>query len=174
MTETKRVNKKPLKLKALEKQFKEDTKYHTHIIDPESQQCIKYKIKFPEKDVDALIEELYKHILEAEKAGVEALNNDLAIIDYAMYLIVKHFTHFKDEIGDDFATNVAAHNLLYQSGIYELCHEELFDQNEVFDVLDKINKISNKAIVDEKLTKDVREEVKELVENKEILSDNNG
>lgn len=174
MTETKRVNKKTLKLSSLEKQFKEDTKLHTYMINPETKECIKYYTKFSEEKIDALIEELYKHSLYAQENDLDVLNNDLSFIDYAMYLVVKHFTHFKDEIGSDFATNIAAHNLLYQSGIYELCHEQLFDQNEVYRVLEKINKISEKTMIDEKLTNKTREQLKKLVTNEEILGKTNG
>lgn len=160
---------KQIKLSTLDSKNKQNNKMSAYMYDTETGHTIKYYEVFPEKKIDALIEDLYKTMTYVEENKIPFPANDTELMNYVLYLTVKHFTHLKDDIGDKFEDNLKAMEILYDTRLYQLCHEALFNPEQVNLVLDKVTKA---ALLSDKIKdteKQARNEIEEKVVNTEIL-----
>lgn len=161
--------KRQIKLSTLEKQFNDTQKMHTHLINKETGEYVKYNLRFDKQEVEKLISELNEHLLYSQENNIDYFKNDDEFLKYAFYLIIKHFSHFKDEISDKFEDNIKAMNKLLSTGLFEKFYKEVFDMNEVWEVIDKINEIMQLSLKITELENEKRQEILKQVENKEII-----
>lgn len=160
--------KSPIKFKELQKEYSKLNIMSTYQID-DTNKVIKFYQRFDEQKKQDLIKELYEDIKYVTDNKIDFFTNDEELLKYELFLIIKHFSHFKDEIGDSFEEKIEALSVLISIGLYDLFFEEIFDSSEVYDVLEKVERtaeLSVKALEEQtEIIKDARSKVK----NKEIL-----
>ena len=137
----------PLKLKDVIAQTKKLDVMSTYTYDEANKKVIKYNEVFDKTKVEKLILELFEDMQYAIKGGYNYFETDEQLIKYELLLIIKHFSHFKDEIGDSFEDKISALEALMRIGLYDLFFEEIFDKDQVVDVIDHINKVAEKAMM---------------------------
>lgn len=155
------TRKSPIKFKELQKEYSKLNIMSTYEIE-DTNKVIKFYQRFDEAKVEELIKELYQDIQYVTDNNIDFFTNDEEFMKYELFLIIKHFSHFKDEIGDSFEEKIEALSVLISIGLYDLFFEEIFDSSEVFDVLHKVERTAELAIrtLDEqsKIIKDAQEQ----------------
>lgn len=136
----------PLKLKDILSESKKVDIMSTYEIDPQTKKTIKYNEYFSKTQVEKLILELFNDMKYAVENGYEFFESEEQLIKYELLLIIKHFSHFKDEIGETFEEKIMAMEALMKIGLYDLFFDEIFDQNQVADVIYRVNVVAEKAI----------------------------
>ena len=136
-----RPRQKTVSFKSLEKQVKKLNTYSTYVVNEETNEVIKYYEEFGEAKIDELLMELKEHIDYDQQREEENrfFINDQKVYECIHYLCCKHFTHFKDEIGTQFETNIQAMVFMHDKGYLSLLHNEIFNPAEVFKVYDRFN-----------------------------------
>lgn len=137
----------PLKLKDVIAQTKKLDVMSTYTYDEENKKVIKYNEVFDKTQVEKLIIELFEDMKYAVNNDYNYFENDEQLIKYELLLVIKYFSHFKDEIGDSFEDKISALEALMRTGIYDLFFEEIFDKDQVVNVIDHINNVAEKAII---------------------------
>ena len=136
----------PLKLSDILSESKKVDIMSTYEIDPQTKKTIKYYEYFSKTQVEKLILELFNDMQYALANGYEFFKSEEQLIKYELLLIIKHFSHFKDEIGETFEEKIMAMEALMKIGLYDLFFDEIFDQNQVADVVHRVNVVAEKAI----------------------------
>jgi len=160
--------KSPIKLSELKKEYSKLNVMSTYKIE-DTDKIVKFYQRFDVKKIEELIKELYQDISYAKEKDIDFFNNDEEFIKYELFLIIKHFSHFKDEIGETFEEKIEAFNVLISTGLYDLFFDEIFEPSEVYEVLNKVGQVTENAmkLADEEIN--ARKEAQKLVKNKEIL-----
>lgn len=136
----------PIRLAELIEETQKFDVMSTFIIDEESNKVVKYNKYFDNKQVEKLVIEFYEDMQYAVNKEYDFFNNEEQFIKYELLLVVKHFSHFKDEIGDSFEAKIQALEALMRLGLFDVFFDEIFDEHQVFSVLEKISKVAEKAI----------------------------
>lgn len=135
----KKPRQKKLSLKAIQAQEAELNKLSTYIVNADDNTVIKYYKKFDQKKIQNLLEEAYEKLMYVEQNDIEFFKTDEEFISYLNFLVISHFTHLGDEIGDTFEEHMAAMNALISLGYYKLILEDILDPNETVGVLQLMN-----------------------------------
>lgn len=136
----------PLKLKDILSESKKVDIMSTYEIDPVTKKTVKYYEYFDKTKVEKLILELFNDMQYALENDYEFFNSEEQLIKYELLLIIKHFSHFKDEIGETFEEKIMAMEALMKIGLYDIFFDEVFDQNQVADVIHRVNIVAEKAV----------------------------
>lgn len=144
MTEKK---EKQLKLKDIQSKSKELTKREKFYLDKEKQQFIYYYPKFSKKKTFELFVDLKETIDHVGKNNLTFPSNDLEIIQYTQFLIIKHFTSLQTELKNkSYEVHVETMYKLMETGLFAKFIDEMFDKSEVYDLLDELDKISEVGV----------------------------
>lgn len=136
----------PIKLKDVITEARKLDVMSTYEIDSETKKTIKYYKVFDKSKVEQLTLELFEDMQYAIANEQNFFQSDDQLIKYELLLIVKHFTHFKDEIGETFEDKISAMEALMRTGLFDLIFEEILDKDQVVDVIDQINKVAERAM----------------------------
>ena len=137
----------PIKLSTVVADFKKVGKQSTYVLNEEKGEIIKYNEKFDRNLVEKLTLELFNDMQEAISKGYSYFENDEQLIKYELLLIIKYFSHFKDEIGETFEEKMTALEALSAIGLYDLFFDEIFDKDEVAEVVSRVNLVAEKAMI---------------------------
>lgn len=136
----------PIKLKDVIAESNKLDVMSTYVIDSETKKTIKYNKVFDKAKVEKLILELFEDMQYVIKNNYKFFESDDQLIKYELLLIIKYFTHFKDEIGVTFEEKISAMEALMRTGLFDLIFEEVFDKDQVVDIIDQINKVAERAM----------------------------
>ena len=139
--------KKTLKLSKVVEGKKKINEFSEYIWNEEENEIIKYNKVFDRAIIEELTLELFNDMQEAINKKFAYFENDDQLFKYELLLIIKHFTHFKDEIGDTFEEKITALEALMSVGLFDLFYEEVFSKDEVARVINKVNEVAEKAMV---------------------------
>ncbi len=137
----------PIKLRELIEETQKLDVMSTFIIDEENNRVVKFNKYFDATQVEKLVLEFFEDMQYAVQNKYDFFNNEEQFIKYELLLVIKYFSHFKDEIGNTFEEKIQAMEALMRLGLYDVFFDEIFDQNQVLFVIDKINNVAEKAIV---------------------------
>jgi len=129
---------KPLSLKDIEKQFKRVNTYETYSLNDEANSVIKFNPQFDSKVIEDLKNELFDKVKFSQENNLGFLVNDHEFFNYMYFLIIKHFTHFKDIISDDLETQIIQMEKMVSIGLFELIIKDVIPQEEVQKVFDMV------------------------------------
>lgn len=150
--------KKTLKLKKVIEEKGKINEMSEHVWNAEQNEIIKYNKKFDKSIIEKLTLELFNDMQDAINKKFVYFENEEQLLRYQLILIIKHFSHFKDEIGEAFEDKITALDALESIGLFDLFFEELFDVNEVAIVINKINLVAEKAMVAMEMIEKARQE----------------
>lgn len=136
----------PIKLKDVIAESNKLDVMSTYVVDSETKKIIKYNKVFDKTKVEKLILELFEDMQYVIQNNYKFFESDDQLIKYELLLIIKYFTHFKDEIGVTFEEKISAMEALMRTGLFDLIFEEVFDKDKVVDVIDQINKVAERAM----------------------------
>lgn len=136
----------PIKLKEILTESKKVDVMSTFIVDPETKKTVKFNKYFDRTKVEELIKELFTDMMYAVENEYNYFENEEQLIKYELLLVIKYFTHFKDEIGETFEEKILAMEALMKLGLYDLFFDEIFDQDQVADVIERVNLVAEKAV----------------------------
>ena len=136
----------PIKLKDVIADSNKLDVMSTYVIDSETKKTIKYNKIFDKAKVEKLILELFEDMQYVIENKYKFFESDDQLIKYELLLIVKYFTHFKDEIGETFEEKISAMEALMRTGLFDLIFDEVFDKDQVVDVIEQINKVAERAM----------------------------
>ena len=139
--------KKTLKLSKVVEGKKKINEFSEYVWNEEENEIIKYNKVFDRATIEELTLELFNDMQEAINKKFAYFENDDQLFKYELLLIIKHFTHFKDEIGDTFEEKITALEALMSVGLFDLFYEEVFSKDEVARVINKVNEVAEKAMV---------------------------
>ena len=159
------VNQSPITLSEVLSETQKYDVMFTHVLNAEENRVIKYNKYFDAEKIQELILELFEDMQYAVENDIPFFENEEQLIKYEMLLIIKYFSHFKEEIGNNFEEKIVALHALFKTGLFDLFFEELFLENEVVNVMERVNQTAERAVF---IEKEVKEQL-EKVENKEIL-----
>lgn len=137
----------PIKLKEVLSESKKVDVMSTFIVDPEINKTVQYNKYFNRTQVEELVKELFADMQYAIKNEYEFFENEEQLIKYELLLIIKYFSHFKNEIGETFEDKIMAMEALMKIGLFDLFFDEIFDQNQVADVIERVNMVAEKAVI---------------------------
>lgn len=146
----------PITLLSAKNKAKELDVLEPFLTNDETQEGILYNKKFSKTKIDLLIQEFLKDIQSTVEQENEFFKEDSNVTKYIMTLIIKHFSHFKEEIGVNFEDKIAANVVLYDLGLFDLFFDEIFNKDEV----DKVMKQVEDSII--KVTGYVKQELDAL------------
>lgn len=136
----------PLKLKDVLANSKKVDVMSSFVVDPENNKIVKYNKYFDKSKVEELVKELFTDMQYAIENKYEFFVNEEQLIKYELLLIIKYFSHFKNEIGDSFEEKIGAMEALMKTGLYDLFFDEIFDIDQVADVIERVNLVAEKAV----------------------------
>ena len=136
----------PIKLKEILTESKKVDVMSTFIVDPETKKTVKFNKYFDRTKVEELIKELFADMMYAVENEYNYFETEEQLIKYELLLVIKYFTHFKDEIGETFEEKILAMEALMKLGLYDLFFDEIFDQDQVADVIERVNLVAEKAV----------------------------
>lgn len=147
------TNVSPIKLKNLVEQNKKMDVMDFFETNAETKEGIKYYKTFKKEKVDELLKELLEDIQYTVEQEIELFNDDDKFQSHVLLLIIKHFSHFKSEIGISLQDKKQAFDALYNMGYFGLFFSEIFSTEEVTKVFKSIDESFNKLtdIVNEEL-----------------------
>lgn len=166
----KRQNKKQLSLTAMKDTYRDINRYKEHVWDAETKTVIKYHERFDKNKIEELLVELYQDIEHAENENYKFFHKDENMMKYTSLLIIKHFTHFRKSIPDDFDKKLQYMKEMIGMGLVELMFDELFLEEEVQKVFEKIVET---AALAERVTQEMvktQEKLDDFLANSENLS----
>lgn len=137
------TNKKTtqFKLKDIQAKAKELTKVSKFYLDKEETMFINYYPKFSKKKVHDVFVEISDSIKILEELELNFPSNDLELIQYIQFLIIKHFTSLKSELdGKSIEVHIETMIKLLETGLFERFFDEMFDMAEVNDLLEDLDK----------------------------------
>lgn len=91
---------------------------------------------FPEGKIKELTEELTLVITQAGDEGIEL--NDDQFQNHVLFLCIKHFTHLKKELANDYQTQVLQMEQLVDAGIFRIIVDDIFMPKELQKVMNYI------------------------------------
>lgn len=155
-----------LKLKHIESKVKELAKRDKFYIDKEKTQFIYYYPKFSKTKVQELFVDLNESIEYVAKNDLPFPANDLEVMQYTQFLIIKHFTSLKAELQNkSYEVHIETMYKLIETGLFERFMNEMFDLAEVYDLLDELDKLAQVGLELVNLEKAQQEELKEKLQS---------
>ena len=154
------TNKKAtqFKLKDVQARAKELEKREKYYLDKEKTQFIYYYPKFNKKKVHELFVDLTETIQYVNKNGIPFPSNDLELIQYTQFLIIKHFTSLHGELKNkSFDVHIETMTKLLETGLFDKFIQDMFDQAEIFELLDNLNTMTEMGLEFMKQEQDTRE-----------------
>lgn len=166
----KRQNKKQLSLTAMKSTYRDINRYKEHVWDAETNTIIKYYDEFDKNKIEELLVELYQDIEYAENENLSFFHDDANMMKYTSLLIIKHFTHLKKSIPEELDKKIQYMKEMIGIGLVELMFDELFLEEEVQQVFEKIVETATLA---ERVTQEMsrsQEKLDDFLANSENLS----
>lgn len=112
---------------------------------------------------DELIQELLETVNYCRTNKNNHLTNDYEIRHYALFLVIKHFTSFKNVLdGKDYDYHVMMSKHLYDIGLHDTIILEILDFEQVQSVLDQLELVESTA---KSLVKIIAEEEEKIKNN---------
>lgn len=140
------IKQSPIKLTEIIQESEKFDVMSTYPLDVEGNRVIKYNKYFNHKQIEKLIVELYEDMKYVIENKIEFFENEEQLLKYELLLIIKYFSHFKDEIGSSFEEKIHALEVLMKIGIFDLFYEEIFDDNQVLEVIERVNLVAERAV----------------------------
>lgn len=153
---------KELKLADLNEELKELERVETYVLDPITNTVIKYNPIFDQKKIDEILVELQEKIKYVQENNINFFKHDAELFQYIYFLIIKKFTHLKDEIADDFETQLAQMAALVRLGYLEKIIEDVFDPLQILRVTEKVMRLVGYAEQLQEETKKVEKAIKTI------------
>ncbi|MFJ7982431.1 hypothetical protein ACIQ1D_19395 [Lysinibacillus xylanilyticus] len=150
----------PIKLAEVIQESEKFDVMSTYQLDAENNRVIKYNKYFDHKKIEELVLELYEDMKYVVENEIEFFENDEQLLKYELLLIIKTFSHFKDEIGSSFDEKIHALEVLMKIGLYDLFFEEIFDENQVLEVIEQVNLVAERAIAIESALEKEKKKIK--------------
>lgn len=163
-----RPRQKLAKFSNLEKQVKKLNTLTPFVINSETNEIVKYNEEFDEIKIQDLLVELNTHIQYDQENNIGYFENNEKVINYINFLICKYFSHFYDEIGSQFETNIAAFKTLVRLGLFHKFHNDIFNPEQVAKVFDRFYERIELAAKVIELDPETQEKLTNL-QNKDIL-----
>lgn len=138
----------PIKISKILDEAKELDRVETYVINGVTNEVIKYNPVFDELKINEILKEIQEKIEYIEKNNINFPKDDDEFYKYVCFLMIKKFTHFSSEIADDLETQLAQMNALFRLGYFELIIGEIFNQDEIARV---INKVENLLVLADRL-----------------------
>lgn len=159
---------KQIKLSHIKSTHKEINKMESYLLDEEKQLIIKYYKIFPETKIHEMLTDLQETIAECKDKKIDYFNNDTDFMQFLHFMIIKHMTSLKDEIPNDFSTQVNVLNQIIDIGLFKRLFDEVLEGEEVLKVLDRVNDLGENM---NKINMALEKELAKLerLENNDIL-----
>lgn len=169
MAQKKQPKAKPIKLTDIKKQVKAMNTFKSYVVNSEKNEVINYYEKFDKLKVQELLTKLYERLAYVEKENLNFFKTEMEFMRYLQGLIVLKFTHLGEQVGDSFEEEVEAIDYLVSKGYFKLIMDDLFDGNEVVEVIETMKKFIETVALALEHEEKTRKEIEDKVENKFIL-----
>lgn len=100
---------------------------------------VKFYPVFPATKIQELLIDAQNIVRQAAEKDVEIDDNQFN--HHILFLCIKHFTHLKKSLSDDFDEQVVQFQQLVDAGVYEIIINEVFSEKEVTKVFDELAKL---------------------------------
>ncbi len=137
----------PISLASIQTELADIEREETYIVEVNGNinMVIKYNPVFDQNKINKIISEVGDKVRYAEENKINFLKTEYELVNYLYFMIVKNFTHFKDEIADDLETQIVQMDALVKLGYLELIIGEVFNPKEIYRVLDKVMQLAEYA-----------------------------
>ena len=110
------------------------------------------------------MKEAYSNLTLDEEIGFFG-DDDNRFMKYILFLVLKHFTHLKDQIPDALDEQLAFMDEVISIGLFERAFNEILPPDQVQKVLDKVTSFAELALRVQELEDQMKETVKESVQH---------
>lgn len=139
-------NTNPVGLSYIDQQEKDVNRKEKYFFNKEQEKFIYYYPSFGKNKCDEVIIELASTINFCKENNLNYLKNDADVLQYTHFLIIKHFSSLHDELNDKaFEVHVETLSKLYDTGMYDIFFNEIFDEDEVQKLIDQLISIEDLA-----------------------------
>lgn len=154
----------------INKMVKEVSEYSTYVIDESTNTVIKYNKVFDESEIENLVTELYEHIVDNSTREYNVFPNDYEFNKYVNFLIIKYFTHFKEQwVDNDLEDNILRMHQLAKLKLFKIFFDEIFEPDQVARVHDFINERVELKYAMEKQLLTIQSELVDKVTSPEFI-----
>lgn len=158
---------KPIGLSFIDQKVKNANKKEKFYLDENKENFIHYFPIFSKKKIDDLLTELMTTIQYCKSNNLEYLSNDAEILQYTNFLIIKYFTSLHTELKDkSFEIHIDTLEKLYDSEMYDLFLAEMFNDEQLTKVIDKLYEVNELANKYEKVLKEQKLILDNKIQNK--------
>jgi hypothetical protein len=156
---------KAIKLSDIQAKQKDIKKLTTYIYDEENNIVIRYNEKFNPATTEKLLKHAYESLVFAEENDIDFFKNDTAFLQYIYFLLIKFYSNLGKDLSDKLNEQIPQFASLVETGIFELFFSELFNMNEVLDVVDKMKSFAQ--VIDQiaQLDEHTRQQILSSVES---------
>ena len=161
-----------IKLKDIESQFNKTNKYSEHYLD--DGRVIKYYRIFSEKRLDNLMKEYVIVSASEDKIVKEFFADNENFFKYALFLGIKHFTHFRSEIPEDFEKQTVILEWFIDTGLFKTIFEDVFDPEQVEKIFKRVVDVVQIGEKIQKQDLEIKDKMAEAIdpENLKVLKNN--
>lgn len=159
---------KVLKMSDVDKKIKKLNELSTYTIDTKTGEAVKYYEVFDEKKIQELLAELNDHMQYDKEHTIGYFESDQKVIEYLNFLVIKHFSHFRDEIGTQFETNLAAFDKLVSLGLFHKFHTDIFNPEQIAKVFERFYERIELATKVIELPEETKQQLANM-QNKDII-----
>lgn len=131
---------------------------------------IKYYKEFNHNKINTLLEEAYENLELDKKEDLGFFTDDAVFINYVMWLVAVRFTSLSKDVPRNLTEQVGIMDEMVSTGLLETIHDFVLDQAEVFKVVEKINSLTKLAEDINKESKEIFEQLEDVIENPEIFN----
>jgi len=131
--------------------------------------AIKFYPEFSHDRIQDLLNELRTSLEYINKNEIEFAEE--MYIDYVFFLCIKHFTHLKSGISNEFDKQLVQMKELVATGVYKEIIEDVFSQKEIKKVLDSLGDIIGNTMFLNTVENKAKEKLEQLeLQNKDMLN----
>lgn len=103
-------------------------------------EVIKFYPVFPGSKIDEVIKEYQEDLIYAQSNDIESFGEDDGFtIEYILFLCIKHFTSLEKGFSQNLENKILQMKYLIDAGYYQQIIDEVFMQQEIRKVLDRIS-----------------------------------
>lgn len=136
--------KKPVGITFLNDLVKETNSRTKYYLDESKDNFIEYNKVFAKDTRDDLIKELVETVEYCNQNNINYLKLDIQIKQYTHFLMIKYFSSFDKMFRDkDFNYHIQVMNNMYKTGLYDLFFHDIFNKDEVQQVIDHLDLIES-------------------------------
>lgn len=123
---------------------------------------------FQPSEIEKLIGEMQEKLIEADKLKISF--NEKMMHDYALFLVIKHFTHLGKDISDDLTTQLDEMEWIVDHKYFKPIIEEAFLPQEIMKVWDKMTDILSRSQLFEKMGEETQKKFQSLeIKNRDVF-----